>query len=79
MCKQMPHPCEGLLRQWQGRRELANYYWTVLLRLSPDAPDALRRREELSEKIFAARLCLIHADDQLQSCYREYGGGSSCR
>ena len=79
MCKQMPHPCEGLLRQWQGRRELANYYWTVLLRLSPDAPDALRRREELSEKIFAARLCLRHADDQLQSCYQEYGGVSSYR
>ena len=79
MCKQMPHPCEGLLRQWQGRRELANYYWAVLLRLSPDAPDALRRREELSEKIFAARLCLIHADDQLQSCYREYGRESSYR
>jgi hypothetical protein len=79
MYKRMPHPCEGLLQQWQMRRELANYYWTALLRLSPDAPDALRRREELSEKIFAARLCLRHADEQLQSCYREYGGGSSYR
>ncbi|HKF37418.1 MAG TPA: hypothetical protein VKB35_11010 [Ktedonobacteraceae bacterium] len=74
MMQQMPHPCEGLLRRWQGRRELANYYMTVLLRLSPDAPGALRRREELNEKIFAAQLCLRHAEDQLQSCYQEYGG-----
>ncbi len=79
MYKQMPHPCEGLLQQWQVRRGLANYYMTALLRLSPDAPDALRRREELSEKIFAARLSLRHADDQLQSCYQEYGGRSSHR
>jgi len=72
MPNQLHHPCEGLLQQWQVRREVANYYMTTLLRLSPDAPDALRRRQELSEKIFAARLSLKHADDQLQSCYQEY-------
>ncbi len=73
MPKQLRHPCEKLLQQWQVRRELANYYMTTLLRLSPDAPDALCRRQELSEKIFTARLSLRHTDDQLQSCYQEYG------
>ncbi len=77
MSSQIHHPCEKLLQQWQVRRELANYYLTTLLRLSPDAPDALRRREELSEKVFAARLSLKHADDQLQSCIQEYGWGST--
>jgi hypothetical protein len=72
MPNQLRHPCEQLLQQWQVRREVANYYMTILLRLSPDAPDALRRRQELSEKIFVARLSLKHADEQLQSCYQEY-------
>jgi hypothetical protein len=73
MPRQLHHPCEKLLQQWQVSREVANYYLTTLLRLSPDAPDAFRRRQELSEKIFAARLSLKHTDDQLQSCYQEYG------
>jgi len=72
MPRQLHHPCEELLQQWQVRREVANFYMTTLLRLSPDAPGALRRRQELSEKIFVARLSLKHADDQLQSCYLEY-------
>ncbi len=73
MDKQTSHPCNGLLQQWQVRRELANYYFTALLRLSSDAPDAYRRRQELIEKVFEARLSLKHADDQLLSCYQEYG------
>lgn len=73
MPQQPRHPCEKLLQQWQVRRELTNYYLTTLLRLSPDAPDALHRRQELSEKIFTAQLSLKHTDDQLQSCYQEYG------
>jgi hypothetical protein len=73
MHKQMSHPCNGLLQQWQVRHELANYYFTVLLRLSPDAPHALQRRQELSNKVFEAQLSLKHVDDQLQSCYQEYG------
>jgi hypothetical protein len=72
MYKHMSHPCNGLLQQWQVRRELANYYFTALLRLSPDAPNALQRRQELSRKVFEARLSLRHVDDQLQSCYQEY-------
>jgi hypothetical protein len=72
MFKQKPDPCDELLQQWQMRRELANYYMTALLRLSPDAPDALHRRQELSKKIFVAQLCLKQIDDQLQCCYEEH-------
>jgi len=61
-------PCEELLQQWQVRRELANYYMIALLRLSPDAPDALQRRRELNEKIAFARLRLRQAGRQLQEC-----------
>ncbi len=75
MNKQMSHPCDGLLQQWQARRETANFYFTALLRLSPDAADAIQRREELNEKIFNALLSWKHVDDQLQSCYQEYGQG----
>jgi hypothetical protein len=66
------HPCDSLLQQWNLRREVANYYFTALMRLSPDAHNAVRRRQELSEKLFAARLSLKHAADQLQSCYQEH-------
>ena len=67
------HPCDALLQQWNVRREVANYYFTALIRLSPDALDAVKRQQELSEKLFAARLSLRHAADQLQSCYQEHG------
>ena len=73
MNKQMSHPCDELLQQWQTKRELANFYFTTLLRLSPDAPDAVRQRQELNEKVFDALLTWKHVDDQLQSCYQEYG------
>ena len=73
MDKQMSHPCDELLLQWQAKRELANYYFTALLRLSPDAPDAPQRRQELNEKVFDALLSWKHVEDQLQSCYQEYG------
>lgn len=73
MNKQMSHPCDELLQQWQVKRDLANFYFTSLLRLSPDAPDAVRQRQELNEKVFDALLTWKHVDDQLQSCYQEYG------
>jgi hypothetical protein len=76
MYKQNDHPCEKLLQQWQIRREVANYYFTVLLRLTPDDCNALQRRTELSQKVFEAQLSLKHASDQLQSCYQEYACGS---
>ena len=73
MSKQMSHPCDELLQQWQGRRDLANYYFTALLRLSPNAPDALQQRQELNKKARDALLSWQHVDEQLQSCYREHG------
>jgi len=71
MSKQESHPCNGLFQQWQVKRELANYYFTALLRLSPDAHDAPQRRQELNEKVFDALLSWKHVDDQLQSCYQD--------
>ena len=76
MSKQMSHPCNGLLQQWQGKRELANYYFTALLRLSPDTPDALQRRQELNEKVIETLQSWKLVDEQLQSCYQEYGQGN---
>jgi hypothetical protein len=73
MDQQMSHPCDGLLQQWQAKRELANYYFTALLRLSPDAADALQRRQELNEKVFDALLSWNQVDGQLQRCYQEHG------
>ena len=73
MHKQTGSPCEELLQQWSAKRELANYYITALLRLSPDAPGALRRKQELCKKVFEAQLSYKHVDDQLRSCYKEYG------
>lgn len=61
-------PCEELLQQLQARRMLANYYMTALIRLSPDAPNALQRRRELNKKIASARLHLKQAERQLQGC-----------
>jgi len=73
MNNQMKHPCDDLLQQWQARREGANFYFTALLHLSPDSFDAIRRRRELNDKVFEALLSWKHIDDQLQSCYQEYG------
>ena len=73
MSKPINHPCNGLLQQWQEKRELANYYFTALLRLTPDAPNALQRRQELNEKVFYASLSWKQVDEQLQRCYQEYG------
>ena len=73
MNNQMNHPCDELLQKWQARREEANFYFTALLRLSPDLSDALRRRQELNDKVFNALLSWRQVDDQLQSCYQEYG------
>ena len=77
MHKQTGSPCEELLQQWSAKRELANYYITALLRLSPDAPGALRRKQELCKKVFEAQLSFKHVDDQLQRCYQEFGRESS--
>lgn len=66
-------PCEVQLRQWQAKREVANYYMTALLRLTPDAPNALQRHQELKQKVFEAQLAYKSAYDQLEACYQEQG------
>lgn len=73
MNTQTNHPCDGLLQQWQAKRETANFYFTALLRLSPDASGALQRRQELNEKVIESLLVWKQVDDQLQSCYQEHG------
>jgi hypothetical protein len=44
-----------------------------LLRLSPDTPDALQRRQELNEKVIDTLLSWKQVDEQLQSCYQGHG------
>lgn len=73
MNEQTNQPCDGLLQQWQAKRETANFYFTTLLHLSHDAPDALQRRQELNEKVIETLLSWKQVDDQLQECYREHG------
>ena len=73
MNNKIGHPCDDLLQQWQSRREAANFYFTALLRLSPDTSDALRRRQELNDKVLDALQAWRQVDDQLQGCYQEHG------
>ncbi len=73
MHERASHPCDALLQQWNVRRELAHYYFTVLLRLTPNDPHAEARRQEISEKLFMARMALKQVADQLESCQQEHG------
>ena len=66
-------PCEVLLRQWQAKRETANYYMKALLRLSLEDPNAYQKRQELNQRIFEAQLAYRSASDQLQRCCQEHG------
>ncbi len=72
MHEQSSHPCDALLQQWSVRRDLAHYYFTALLRLTPNDLNAQERRQEISEKLFVARVALRQVADQLQSCQQEY-------
>ncbi len=72
MYEQNLYPCDALLQQWGMRRELAQYYFTKLLRLSPGDPHAEERRQEISEKLFVARMALKQVADQLQGCQQEH-------
>jgi hypothetical protein len=67
------HPCDELLQEWQARREEANFYFRSLLHLNPDSSKALQRRKELNDKVMNRLLAWRAVDDQLQSCYQEYG------
>ncbi|HYX50727.1 MAG TPA: hypothetical protein VE843_13340 [Ktedonobacteraceae bacterium] len=73
MNKPVNHPCDELLQQWQAKREAANFYFTALLRLSPNTSEALQRRQELNDKVLESLMAWKHIDDQLQGCYEEYG------
>jgi hypothetical protein len=73
MNNSVSHPCDGLLQQWQARRDAANFYFTALLHLSPATSEALQRRQELNDKVLEALVSWKQVDDQLQSCYQEYG------
>lgn len=73
MSNKIQHPCDDLLQQWQTRRETANFYFRALLHLNPDTSEALLRRKELNDKVIVALLGWKHIDDQLQSCYEEFG------
>jgi len=66
-------PCDELLQQWQARREEANFYFRALVRLNPDSTEALQRRKELNDRVVGCLLAWRAVDDQLQSCYQEYG------
>ena len=72
MHKQTSHPCDALLQQWSIRRELVHYYFTRLLRLTPSDSCAVEQRQEISEKLYIARIALKQVADQLQSCQQEY-------
>lgn len=75
MSQQPGHPCDELFHQWQEKRELANYYFRALLRLSPGAPDALQQRRELNEKVIDALQSWHQVEEQLQGCYQQHGRG----
>lgn len=72
MHEQSSHPCDALLHQWSVRRDLAHYYFTALLRLTPNDLNARERHQEISEKLFVARIALRQVADQLQSCQQEH-------
>ncbi|GAC1687491.1 MAG: hypothetical protein PVS3B3_09080 [Ktedonobacteraceae bacterium] len=72
MQERTSHPCDALLQQWSVRRELAHYYFTALLRLSSNDSNAEEQRQEISEKLFVARIALRQVADQLQSCQQEH-------
>ncbi len=72
MYEQKSHPCDALLQQWSVRRDVAHYYFTALLRLTPNDLNAQERHQEISEKLFVARVALRQVADQLQSCQQEH-------
>lgn len=64
---------DRLLREWNFRHEMAQYYSTALLRLMPSDRDAERRRHELSARLANAMLVLTQVTDQLHTYERRHG------
>ncbi len=63
---------ERLLKNWQFRREMVNYYFDSMLRLTPNDKDAYQRWRELSGKLSMSLLAFRHASDQLQGYEQEH-------
>ena len=72
MSEQANNLSERLLRDWQFRRQMVNYYFDSLLHLTPNDKDAYQRWRELSGKLTTSLIGLRHASDQLQSYEQEH-------
>lgn len=72
MSEQDAYLGERLLNNWQFRREMINYYFDSMLRLTPNDKDAYQRWRELSGKLSIAMLAFRHASDQLQGYEQEH-------
>ena len=72
MREQVSYPSEQLLQEWQYRREMVNYYFGVLLRLTPHDNDASQQWRELKGKLSTELSAFRHARDQLRSYEQEH-------
>ena len=72
MREQDSYLAERLLKNWQFRREMVNYYFDSMLRLTPNDKDAYQRWRELSRKLTTSLIALRHASDQLQGYEQEH-------
>ena len=72
MREQASYPSERLLQEWQYRREMVNYYFGILLRLSPHDNDASQQWRELNGKLSTELSAFRHARDQLRSYEQEH-------
>jgi hypothetical protein len=76
MREQASYSSERLLQEWQFRREMVNYYFGVLLRLTPNDRDANQRWRELNGKLSTEMIAFKHARDQLLSYEQEHASVS---
>jgi len=67
MREQASYSSEWLLQEWQFRREMVNYYFGVLSRLTPHDNDANQRWRELNGKLSTELIAFRHAGDGLRS------------
>jgi hypothetical protein len=66
-----------MLQEWLFGHEMVNYYFGVLLRLTPNDNDAYQRWRELSGKLSTALIAFRYASDQLRSYEQEHATVSS--
>jgi len=72
MSEQGSYPSEQLVQEWQYRREMVNYYFGVLLRLTPHDNDAYQQWRELNGKLSMELSAFRHARDQRRSYEQEH-------